>query len=244
MPVLGLVTLGSLIGLGGGVLLLSKRGWAKTLSIHAVPFAAGVMLSVSFLDILPEAIENSSARPVFTAALIAMITAFFFEQFFLHIHHHTEKVRTTIKTALPMAVFGDTIHNFIDGLSIAASFIVDPSLGILVAVATFLHEIPQEMGDFGLMLAGGWSRKRAIVVNLFSALAAYLGALVVLLLPFDFQGNLGIILGATAGIFIYISASDLLPEVQEEHKDNLWHKSVLFLGGAFLVWLLIKILPL
>lgn len=242
MPVFFLATLGSLAGLSGGIILLSKKEWAKKLSLHAVPFAAGVMLAVSFLDLLPEAIEESSVEAVFPVVLAVMVAAFFFEQFFVHFHHHEEHKRT-LKTSLPLIVAGDTIHNFVDGLTIAAAYLTQPSLGVLVAFATFLHELPHEMGDFGLMLAGGWKRTKIITVNVFSALSTYLGAILVLVFSTSFEQNLAGLLAVAAGLFLYIGASDLLPEVQEEHKDKPWHQAGLLLAGVFVIWLLGRVLP-
>lgn len=243
LPILGLTTLGSLAGLLGGAMLLSKRSWGRTLSIHAIPFAAGSMLAVSLLDILPEAIEKSNTELVLSVVLIVIVAAFFFEQFFIHIHHHEEHKRTVVRSSLPLLVAGDTIHNFVDGLAIAAAYLVEPSLGILVALATFFHEIPQEMGDFGLMLAGGWSRRRALLANAASALASYLGAIIVVLSLATFEHNLGLVLAVAGGIFLYIGASDLLPEVQETHKDSPWHQAGLLISGVLLIWILSLVVP-
>ena len=154
--------MGSVAGLIGGIFLLSQEKLAKVLSIHAIPFAAGVMLAVSLLDILPEAIEESNVRVVLQLVLLVVVVAFLFEQFLLHLHHHEGHVKT-LKTSLPLVISGDTIHNFIDGLAIATAFLVDPKLGFVVAVATFLHELPHEMGDFGLMLAAGWKKPKIIL---------------------------------------------------------------------------------
>lgn len=242
MPILALATLGSVAGLLGGIVLLSKKSWAKGLSIHAIPFAAGVMLAVTFLDLLPEAIEVAEANTVLLIVLVVMVAAFFFEQFFMHLHHHEEHERT-LKTSLPLIVAGDTIHNFVDGLAIAAAYLVQPSLGVLVALATFLHELPHEMGDFGLMLAGGWKRAKIITVNVFSALSTYLGAILVLAFSTSFEENLGILLAIAAGLFLYIASSDLLPEVQEEHRDKPWHQAGLLLAGVVLIWILGQAFP-
>lgn len=242
LPVLGLATLGSLAGLSGGIVLLSRKEWAKSLSVHAIPFAAGVMLAVALLDLLPEALEEAEAHSILAIVLGTMVVAFFFEQFFTHIHHHEEHKRT-LKTSLPLIVAGDTIHNFVDGLAIAAAYLVQPSLGVLVALATFLHEIPHEMGDFGLMLAGGWKRAKIITVNVVSAFSTYLGAILVLVFSTSFEQNLAGLLAVAAGLFLYIGASDLLPEVQEEHKDKPWHQAGLLLAGVLVIWLLGQVLP-
>lgn len=243
LAVFGLATLGSVLGLIGGILMLSRASWRKIISVHAIPFAAGVMLSVSLLDVLPEAIEVSNAGFVLKVVLLVMVVAFFFEQFFVHLHHHEEHARTTLTSSMPLVVAGDTIHNFIDGLAIAAAYLVEPSLGVLVAISTFMHEVPHELGDFGLMLTAGWSKTRAILVNLGSALATYLGAFTVLAFAQIFEANLGLMLAIAGGLFLYIAASDLLPEVQEDHRDKPWHQGALLLLGVAVMWILIGILP-
>lgn len=241
LPILGLATIGSLAGLLGGILILSKRVWTKKISVHAVPFAAGVLLAVSLLDILPEAINKTSAEIILPIVLLVMIAAFFLEQFFFHLHHHEEKVRT-LSASIPLVVFGDSIHNLIDGVVIAASFLVQPTLGMVVALATFLHEIPHEMGDFGLMLAAGWKRQQIIMVNILSALATYLGAILVLIFSATFEARLSLLLAVAGGLFLYIGASDLLPEVGHE-KDRPWHQALLLLLGVGLIWGITQIFP-
>lgn len=242
VPVLGLTTLGSLAGLLGGLIVLSKESWSRHLTVHAVPFAAGVLLSVSLLDVLPEAIEAIGVETALGIVLFVMIVAFFFEQFFVHFHHHEEQERT-LKSSLPLVVGGDTIHNLIDGAVIASSYLVEPRLGLLVALAAFLHETPHEVADFGLMLKAGWSKGRAILVNVLSASAAYLGAILVLFISLVGDVNLGIILSVAGGLFLYIGASDLLPEVHEEKKDSPWHQAAFLLLGVLLVFLLGGFLP-
>lgn len=243
LPILGLATIGSIAGLMGGLVMTAKRSWSKAISVHSIPFAAGVMMAVSLLDILPEAIEGSNAKDVLFVVLVVMVAVFFFEQLFIHIHHHGEHERTTLKTSATLANIGDTIHNYIDGLAIAASFLVDPKLGVLVAIATFLHEIPHEIGDFGLMLAAGWSRKRVILVNLITACATYLGVITVLVFATTFEGNLSTLLAVAGGLFLYIGASDLLPEVHSESHDNPWHQASLLLFGVMIIWLALHFLP-
>lgn len=242
LPVMGLATLGSLLGLLGGVTLLLNKKWAKTWSVHSIPFAAGVLIAVSLLDILPEAIEADGGKPVLGIVLLVMVITFLFEQFFIHFHHHGEHKRT-LKSPVFLVIIGDTVHNFIDGTAIAASYLVNPALGILVAVATFLHEIPHEIGDFGLMLKAGWGRRRVILVNLFSAMSTYLGALIVLAFSTVFDGQSSLLLAVAGGLFLYIGASDLLPEVEAEYKDSPWHQAMLLLAGVALIWALTQFLP-
>jgi zinc and cadmium transporter len=243
LAVFGLATLGSLAGLSGGILMLSKQSWRHALSVHSIPFAAGVMLAVALLDVLPEAIEESEVGFVLKVVLVVMVAAFFFEQFFLHLHHHDEHQRTTVRASMPLVVAGDSIHNFIDGLAIAAAYLADPTLGVLVAIATFLHEVPHEMADFGLMLNAGWSKFKVLSTNLVSAMATYLGVFAVLVFSQTFEQHLGLLLGIAGGLFLYIGASDLLPEIQEEHTDKPWHQAGLLLAGVILIWLITQFIP-
>lgn len=242
LAIFTLATLGSVAGLAGGLLMLSKMSWRRSLSVHAVPFAAGVMLAVSLLDILPEAIKETEAGFVLKVVLVVMVTAFFFEQFFFHLHHHAEHHRTTLKSSMPLVILGDTIHNFIDGLAIAAAYLVEPSLGLIVALSTFMHEIPHEMGDFGLMIAAGWNRSKIILTNFFSALSTFAGAAIVLVFSSAFESQMGLVLAVAGGLFLYIAASDLLPEVHEEHRDSPWHQALLILAGVLVMWFLISAL--
>lgn len=247
LPVMGLATLGSLLGLTGAVLMLSKKQWGKSISIHAIPFAAGVMLAVSFLDILPEAVEKLEVKNVFLVVLVVMVAVFLLEQFLLHFHHHSdlhkEHEHMGLSRAVPLSIAGDTIHNFLDGVSIAAAYLVNPSLGFVVALATFLHEIPQEMGDFGVMLAAGWKRSRIIFVNLVTAMFTYLGAFLVLLFASSLRGHFNILLAVAGGLFLYLGASVLLPEVHNDKRDNPWHQALLLLAGVALIWVLTQFIP-
>ncbi|MBI2267865.1 MAG: ZIP family metal transporter [Candidatus Blackburnbacteria bacterium] len=243
LPVFGLATLGSLAGLLGGLIILSQKALGKTISTHAIPFAAGVLLGVSFLDVLPEAIDHTGVELGLQVVLIVIISAFFFEQFLLHLHHHEKSGGSSLKASLPLVVAGDTIHNFMDGVAIAASYLVNPAFGLVVAVATFLHEIPHEMGDFSLMIKAGWSRLKVMAVNIFSALATYLGVAFVFLFQNFSEKNLGVLLAIAGGLFLYIGASDLLPELEEEKRNNHWYQALLLISGVIIVWIFNQVLP-
>lgn len=243
VAIFGLTAIGSFVGLLGGVFILLKKNWGKAISVHSIPFAAGVMLAVAFLDILPHAIEESGVESVLSVVLVVIVLAFFFEQFFMHFHHHEEHKRTTLKSSMPLVVAGDTIHNFFDGAAIAAAYLVNPGLGVLVAGATVLHEIPHEMGDFGLMLAAGWNRTKVLLVNVFSALSSFLGAILVILFADGIGSHLSLFLAIAGGLFVYIGASDLLPEINEEEKDNPWHQALLLLAGVAIIWVLTLFIP-
>lgn len=235
----GLAFLGSVAGLIGGVIFLLRKEWARALSAYSIPFAAGVLLSLSLLDLLPEALEESQASLVFPVVLVSILAAFFLEKFVLLFHHH-EKRRSGISSSVPLVIFGDTIHNFLDGVAIAAAYLTEPILGLLVALAAFLHETPHEIADFGILLSAGWERKRAFWANFASALSTFPGAALVLVLS-QIQGATGLLLAVAAGLFLYVAVSDFLPEVGEEVKDEPWYQTALLLAGVLLIFLLTRL---
>lgn len=242
IKILSLSFVGSILGLVGGVVLLLKGKISKETSLHLVSFAAGVILAAAFLDLLPEAI-NQGGDKVFALCLLGMVGFFLTEDFLLHFHHHEEH-HHQLKTVVPLLVVSDSIHNFIDGVAIAVSFLTDPKLGLLVAVATFAHEIPQEIGDFSVLLSAGISKAKVLLVNVFSALMTFLGAMVTYYGFSRVDGVIGPILGLATGMFLYIASADILPElVREEKKDKPWHTAGFFLLGISLIFFLTKFLP-
>lgn len=217
LAVLGLAALGSVVALIGGVVFLSSKTLSHSLAKYAAPFAAGVMITIALLGLLPEATHLVGDR-AFYIALLAIFGAYAFETFFCDLHHHDHdgaahdhEADENCKTcSVPLVLIGDTIHNFIDGVAIAASFLVNPTLGVVTAFSTFLHEVPHEIGDFGVLLSAGYSRKKVLLINAVSALSTLVGAAVVILLnpPAALIGSL---LAVAAGMFIYLGASDFLP---------------------------------
>jgi zinc and cadmium transporter len=211
------VSVGSLLSLIGGMYLLYGKAGAKKLQRIAVPFAAGALLAAAFLDLLPEAVELGESRQVLMLALAGLVLFFVLERSlsWFH-HHHDDESHGSRRQNVSLIVIGDTLHNFIDGLAIGAAFLVDPAVGLVTTAAIAAHEIPQEIGDFGLLLAKGMSRKNVLIVNLLSALATIIGAVLV----YGFGGQIGIsesvLLALTAGFFIYIAASDIIPTIHAE----------------------------
>ncbi|MBU0572780.1 ZIP family metal transporter [Patescibacteria group bacterium] len=243
IAILLLSFVGSVAGLVGGVVFLLKKEWARTLCKYAVPFAAGVLLSVSLLHLLPEAV-HLIGEPAYFIVLIALLFSFFFEQYFAHLHHHEGHKHVTIKASAPLVVFGDTIHNFIDGVAIASAYLVDPYFGLVVTLSTFLHETPHEIGDFGVLMSAGWSRGKTFMANLLSATATFPGALLVYFYLRNAHDKIGILLAISAGIFLYLGASDFLPEVGEEEKGvSTWKKLSLLVIGILLMYFLSVISP-
>ena len=240
--ILLLSLVGSIAGLAGGVFFLLNKKFAKVLCKFAVPFAAGVLLGASLLHLLPEAVEHLG-QTGYMVTLIALLSSFLFEQYLANLHHHEETEHTLEHHAtIPLVIFGDTIHNFIDGVAIAAAYLANPAFGLVIALATFLHETPHEIGDFGVIVSMGWTRKKTFWANFLSALATFPGALFVYFIARDATNIIGILLGVSAGIFLYLGASDFLPEVRKSKKGILpWKKFTLLIAGVLIMYLITRL---
>lgn len=235
--------IGSVVSLVAGFLLIIKKLPLRPVQVIAVPFAAGALLAASFLDLLPEAYETGSAQTVAIVALSGFLLFFILERFlgWFH-HHHDHKEKDQIHPTARLLVIGDTLHNFIDGLVIGAAFLVDVPTGIVASLAIAAHEIPQEVGDFGLMLALGMSRKKVIVVNLISAFSTVVAALLVIALGGPLEGVEPYLLALAAGFFIYIAASDIIPTIHAESKTSIANLQTFILVFAIaLIGVLINI---
>lgn len=235
--------IGSVVSLIGGVLLLYKEKFALKASHFLSAFAGGALLGTAFFDLLPEAQEaaKNSSINIFWWTLIGVLGFFTLERF---IHHHSQSHNPQEKsTVVPLIVIGDTVHNFIDGVAMAGTFLVSIPLGIVTSLAVAAHEIPQEIGDFGLMLSKGVNRKRVLLINFYSASAAMVGAILTYMAKDSVEGLLPAILGLTAGFFIYIAASNLIPEIhsRENQKIAFWETVMLFMGVLVIYFTIITL---
>lgn len=239
--------IGSVFSLIGGIILLFKEKLALRISHFLASFAAGTLLGAAFFDLLPEAAEEvehaGSDVNVFTVVLLGILLFFLLERFIYWFHHHHHDDKKAGKPTVPLIMLGDTMHNFIDGVAIAATFMVSVPLGIITTLAVAAHEIPQEIGDFGIMIHRGVKKSKILWFNVFSAGAALLGALITFWVGESIEGLLPIFLSLAAGFFIYIATSDLIPDIHHEtRKDVAFFESMLLLGGVLIVWALISIL--
>jgi zinc and cadmium transporter len=217
--------LGSLAGILGGLFLLWQEQIARKLSLYFVAFATGSLLAAAFLDLMPEALEAAEMQAVMIAVLVGFLTFLLLEKFLIWYHCHDGQCDVHDQATYRYTIIiGDTLHNFVDGIAIAISFLIDVRLGFATAVAVFAHEIPQEIGDFGVLLHAGLSRFKVFTYNLVSAVAAPVGALI----GFYLSGTLGsiepLILAFIAGSFVYVAAADLIPHLAHEHK---WRPSII-----------------
>lgn len=233
---------GGLLSIVGGSIMLLKENLAKKMARIFTPFAAGALLAAAFVDVLPESVHEGVIDTALIWTMVGIMIFFFLERGlgWLH-HHHTDKdtdFHGDIK--IPLIVIGDTMHNFIDGLAIGAAFLVNPTTGIVTAIVVAAHEIPQEIGDFSLLLSKGLSRAKTLLINVLSALASTVGAVTIFIGGDGININIGMILGLTAGFFIYVSVSDIIPGLHKKNKSKLFDMgSVMMLVGAVLVSLFI-----
>ncbi len=206
---------GGLFSLLGGILLLRQARTAEILAKYATPFAAGALLASVFLDLLKEGLDKSSAETVLMSALGGIVIFFFLERFVGWFHHHHQHEDIAKHPGVSLIVIGDTMHNALDGVAIAASFLVSIPTGIITTVAVAAHEIPQEIGDFGLLLAKGMERRKVLLVNISSALATTLLAVITFALGSADKLPVGVLLGLSAGFLLYIAMSDIIPSIHE-----------------------------
>ena len=223
----------SVLSLLGATLLLVRENGVRPLLPGLTSFAAGVLLATAFLDLLPEAFLFAGNRS-FLLALAGFLTFYILERAVRSVHSHARNV-VADRPSTPLVIIGDTIHNVVDGAVIAGGFLVNVQTGIATAIAVAVHEVPQEIGDFAILLNNGVKRSRVFFLNLWSAMAAIIGALIALRVGEDLAVG-GPLVALTAGFFIYIAGSDLIPELhQSTHVTTPW----LFAGSAA-VWAILE----
>jgi zinc and cadmium transporter len=200
-----------------------------------IGFSAGALIGSAFLHLLPEALEGLSAEKTFIYFILGFVVFLVLERFFHWRHCHNGICDIHAFTYLNL--IGDGVHNFIDGIVIAISFLTSIHLGIVATLAVIFHEIPQELGDFGVLVYGGFSRAKALFYNFLSAVSAIAGAILTYLLADRIESISFGLLALSAGGFSYISSSDLIPEIHRQRdtkKANL--ALLLFLAGLIFMW--------
>ena len=232
----------SLIALVGALFLYWERLTSQKVTLTLLSFAAGTMLAVSFLDLLPEALESAAeGANIFIPVLLGIVVFFFLERFVLWFHHHDET--HDMHPSAVLILLGDGLHNFIDGIAIAAAFLTNPGIGFATTLAIAAHEIPQEIADFSVLIHGGMEKTKALFFNFISGLTALVGAVLAFYFLENLTGVLPLSLAFTAGMFIYIACSDLIPEMhQHANKQKSWTQFLPFLLGIATLWVLVTVL--
>ena len=206
----------SIISLLGVFTLSLKEQFLRKYIFIFISLAVGALLGDAFIHLIPESLESASNPAMVSILIIAGILIFFILEKFLHWHHHGEdKNELNIHPVGQLVLFSDGLHNLIDGIIIGVSFIASIPLGIATTIAVILHEIPQEVGDFTVLLHAGYDKKRALWLNFLSALCAVFGVIIAFVLGEMGEGFAIWILPIAAGGFIYIAVADLIPELQK-----------------------------
>lgn len=227
----------SIISMLGIFFTLSvKKEKLKDILIYMVSFSAGALFGDAFIHLLPEVSKASGLGSEIALWVIGGITtAFVLEKLVLWRHCHIPITKDHVHSFAIMNLIGDGIHNFIDGLIIGTSYLASIPVGIATTIAVIFHEIPQEIGDFGVLVYGGFSTKKALFFNFLIALIAVLGAVVALMVNGYIENLVALLLPFAAGNFIYIAGTDLVPELHKEVRTN----AVVFQFIAFVLGLVV-----
>ena len=230
--ILASVTAVSLVSFVGIFFIGLKEAILGRILMALVAFASGSLIGAVFFDLIPEAAESGQA--VWLNVVVGIVFFFIMEKFLYWRHCHDETCE--VHSFAYLNLFGDGVHNFVDGVLIAASFLVSASLGFTTSLAVVFHEIPQELGDFGVLLYGGLGKKKALTYNFLSAITAIIGAVVTYFLASQLQGLAQLLVPFAAGGFLYIAATDLMPELHKrtQMKDSAIQLSTLLAGIALM----------
>lgn len=229
----------SLISLIGILTLSINKKFLNRLLIFFVSFSVGALLGDSFIHLLPEAYRTLAPFSIAIYVLIGILIFFILEKYIYWRHCHQETSKEHPHPFAYVNLLGDALHNFIDGMIIAASFLISTPIGIATSLAVILHEIPQEIGDFGVLIYAGIKPKKALFFNFLSSLTALLGAFLVL--AFGSTNLSKILVPLTVGGFLYLALSDLTPELHKhtEIKQSLLQIISIILGIAIMFLLLL-----
>lgn len=232
---IGAALAASIVSFSGIAFAILREEKVRALSHYLVSFAIGALLGVSFLDILPEALGMAEAEKVLPFVLFGIIFFFVLERFLFWYHCHEGVCE--VHTFTYLILWGDFLHNFIDGIIVALAFLTDVRLGALTTFAVLLHEVPQEIGDFSVLLHGGLSRAKAFLYNFLVSLSIVAGVLVTFALGEALRPFLPFLLAMVAGNFIYIAATDLMPEFHSPTRMRhlIGHLILILVGIAVIV---------
>lgn len=240
--VLAVSLIGDILVFLASTVLLTRQRSIALLTKYATPFAAGALLSAAFLDFLHDGVEHYNPLTVLVAALIGVIFFFLLEGWLHWFHHHSHEPfeaknahQGTSEPITLLAISGNWLHNFIDGAAIAAAFLIGNGAGVITTIAVAMHEIPREIADSGYLLKKGMKRTHVIAVHGVAILVTAIGTILFYTSAQHSKTLLAWLLGSTAGFFIYIAASDIIPSInQTRKKESLidWQVGLVVLGAV------------
>jgi zinc and cadmium transporter len=243
-----LVSALSLIGI-----VIALREWSDRIEIAAISFGAGVLLATTFLELLPEAVERAGTPHILSITLGAFAAFFLLERLIHGLHgDHSEAQAHAGHDHAPgshaiasryLILVGDSVHNFIDGVVIAASFVADPGLGVTTALAVAAHEIPHEIADYSILVASKLDPYTALALNFATALTALLGVIVCFALRGFVETHVHWFMAATAGMFLYIAAAGLIPQIHHSPYRRSWLCTGPFFAGILLMIVIAFVVP-
>lgn len=238
---IGSVLLVSLVSFAGVLFIAMDERRLKKMLLFLVSFAAGALLGGAFIHLLPESVEHGFTPSVPIFILCGIFGFFILEKIICWRHCHIPTSEEHPHPVGLMNLIGDGFHNLIDGMIIAGSYLINPALGISTTLAVILHEIPQEIGDFGILVHAGYSIRKALMFNFLSALTAVWGAILTLSVGLKSEAVSKFLVPFTIGGFIYIATADLIPELKKETnlRKSLLQLLFLLLGAGVMALLLV-----
>jgi zinc and cadmium transporter len=236
---LGLSVVGSIGGLlVASLLLLFPAAVRGRVVPSLVSYAVGTLLGAAALGLMPQALESLAPPQAFITLLAGILTFFILEKLVLLRHCHDDADCHVHQSTVTLVIIGDAVHTFVDGVTIAATTLVSIPLGVSTALAAIAHEIPQEAGDFGILLSAGRSRKQALILNATSALGGLAGAAAMLLLGSALPNVAPYVLAFAAGNFLYVAMADLIPHLHRGETDRNGVRQVVLIAlGLMTIWL-------
>ncbi|MFA5158787.1 MAG: ZIP family metal transporter [Patescibacteria group bacterium] len=225
----------ALVSLAGGLALVITGKKFNQLIMYLVSFSAGALLAGALVHLLPESFEKIANSMLVSLLVLSGLVSFYILEQFISWHHCHRSVGEHVHPVSYLILIADGVHNLIDGLAVGSAFMIDYHLGIATLIAVVAHEVPQELGDFGILIHSGWTARRALVFNLLSSLTFFIGAIITYFLSKEIE--IVYLLPIAAGSFIYIAAVDLLPQVNKacEQKPKLAHFLSFVLGTVLLI---------
>jgi zinc and cadmium transporter len=235
---------GSALSLISGSLIFLTKKRRDNAILFALPFGAGALLAAAFLDLLPESFELAEPSELLLWTLGGFVAFFLLERLASWFHHHHEHGIHEHRqgTQNTMLMIGDLLHNAIDGIAIASAFLANPATGVVTTLAVSAHEIPKELGTFGMLISRGWRDKRVLLANALTAIGTLLAASLTYWLGSALHLPVAQLLAVTAGFFVYVAASDIIPDIHEQPRKIGTLQALVLLGGLVFVGTIVQLL--